>query len=165
VEPFERVKEQVKAKVELAKKLDLLTAEAQKYTAELAAITDEQKRTEYLKANELTSEFTTYKKGNTLASLPEKEGLDNLIFGSPIQQYCEPIRFEESVVFYKLKNKTITTPQDFAKDRQDFYQTKINQIRSNYFSSYMTNRMKSYEVTLNQELYAKIKDAVMSRIN
>jgi len=165
VEQFDKVKAMVKSKVEMTKKIDLLMADAKKYIAELAAITDETKRTEYLKANALTSESTTYKKGNILASLPEKDGLDDVIFGSPVQQYSEPIRFEESIVFYKLKSKTITTPQDFMKDRAEFYQTKLNEMRSNYFASYMSNRMKSYEVTLNQELYAKTKEEVLSRFN
>lgn len=165
VEPFEAVKDKVKTKVMVARKVDMLMTEAQKYITELSAITDETKRTEYLKTNELTSEFTTYKRGNSLAGQPEKDGLDEVIFAAIPQQYAAPIRFEESVVIYKLKNKTITTPQDFTKDRNEFYQTRINQAKTNFFASYMGNIRKNYKLTPNMDLYIKIKDEVLSRFN
>jgi len=165
VEAFDLVKDKVKANVITAKKLDLLTAKAKAYADELNNITDDAKREEYLKTNNLTQDFAAYKKGNTLSNLPVKDGLDEIIFSSELKKFNDPLTFDNEVVIYKLKNKTIATDEDFNKERNEYYQKKISEIRNSYFASYMADRKQSYTVTMNNELFNEIKDAVVSRFN
>lgn len=165
VEPFETVKAKVKTKVISVKKVDMLLEKAKTYVAELNRITDEKKREKYLKDNDLKFDFATYKKGNKLASLPEKEGLDATLFAAPLKQVSGPLRYDSEVVVYKLKNKTITTDADFDKERSEYYKKKVEEQKSSYFAAYIANLRKSVDVRHNLSLFEEIKENVMSRFN
>jgi peptidyl-prolyl cis-trans isomerase D len=165
VEAFETVKAQVKAKVVTNVKLDMLEADAKKFAAQLNALTDEKEKEDYLKKNNLNKDFVTYKTGNKFGNFPAQEGMDDIIFGAVEKQFSTPIKFDNAVVIYYVKNKTITTDADFAKDKSEFYQQKVDEIKNSYFSSYMANRMKNYKVTINQKLYTEIKDQILARYN
>jgi peptidyl-prolyl cis-trans isomerase D len=165
VEPLDKVKDKVKAKLVTAKKLDLLIEDAKKFASQLNVTTDEKQRKEFLDKNDLTVDSAVFKRGSRLGNLPQKDDLDNLIFSAPEKTFTDPVTFPNSIVTFNVKNRTITTDADFLKERTDFYQQKVKELKNNYFRSYMSNRMKSYEVTLNEDLYQEITDWVMSRFN
>jgi peptidyl-prolyl cis-trans isomerase D len=164
--PLEEVRDKVKVQVVNAKKLDMLMNDAGKFALELNQIGDDaKKKEEFLKKNNLTTDFATYKTGNRLGAMPMKEGLDDLIFSSPLKQFQDPIRFDSDIVIYYVKNKTITADADFEKERAEYYKQKVTQMKNSYFASYMSDRMKSYQVEINQKLYGEIKDWVLARFN
>lgn len=164
VEPFEKVKNQVKARVITTKKVEMLKSEAASLATELNGITDPKKVEEALKAKNLTAEAITYKRGNTLSSLPMKKGLDDMLFGSStLNSYGSPIAFDNAVAIVKIKNKTITTPADFEKDKISFTEQKTKELQDAFFASYMENKMGSYKITTNPELMQKIDDDIMRR--
>lgn len=164
--PLEQAKEKVKAAVVKSKKVDLLMNDAQTYVIRLNELgTDEKKKEEFLKSNDLKTDVLNYKVGNKFSYLPEKEGLDDQIFSAPLKNFQGPIRFDNDVLIYYVKNKTITTDADFEKEKADYYDQKVTQMKNSYFAAYMANRMASYEVEINNKLYSEIKDWVLQRFN
>jgi peptidyl-prolyl cis-trans isomerase D len=165
VEPFEKVKVRVKAKLVLAKKVERLKVEAAAISAKLNTMTDEKEIEEFLKKENLTSAAFTYKRGNRLSGYPVTKGLDEQVFSMEENRYSSPMEFNNQVVILKVKSKAIVTTADFEKDKTEFYQQQIAQSRDRFFSSYMANKMSTYKIAPNQELFEQIKDYVIARFN
>lgn len=165
VEPLENVKDNVKVKAIDAKKLVLLMERSKKIAAELNAMTDAKKIEQYLKDKNLSASNLAYKRGNKLSYLPQKEGLDDLIFSMPENKYSDPIDLKTELAIVKVKSKKVTGPADFEGEKAAFYTQKMNEAKNSYFTSYITNMREVYDVRINQELYQKIKDDVLRRFN
>lgn len=164
IEPLENVKDRVKEKTIEAKKLALLVERGKTIAAELNAMTDEKAIEQYLKDKELNTQSFTYKRGNQLSSLPEKKGLDDLIFAMAENRYSDPIDLKTQAVIVKVKSKTIKSPADYENEKTEFYTQKLDEIKKSFFTSYLTKKREDYNVRINQELYQKIKDYVLSRL-
>ncbi len=165
VEPLDKAKDKVKAKAIEAKKLALLLERGKTMAAELNAVKDEKKIEEYLKDKKLSASNLAYKRGNKLSYLPQKDGLDDLIFSMQENRYSDPIDLKTEAVIVKVKSKKVTGPMDFESEKAAFYTQKINEVKNSYFASYLTKMKEVYDVRINQELYQKIKDSVISRFN
>jgi peptidyl-prolyl cis-trans isomerase D len=163
--PLEEVKDKVKDKVVIAKKVDLLKEQAAAISDELNKITDQEKIDEYLKKSDLKAEPLAYKRGNRLSYFPVRKGMDETVFSMEKDRFSSPLVFEEQqrVVIFKVKNKTVTQDSDFQKDKTEFYNQKIRELRYRYFDSYLSGKKESYRITLNQELFQQLKDDIMTR--
>jgi peptidyl-prolyl cis-trans isomerase D len=164
VESLENVKDRVKERAIEVKKLAVLMERGKAITAELNVMTDEKAIEKYLKDKDLNATEITYKRGNRLSSLPEKEGLDDLIFSLTENRYSDPIEFKMQAAIVKVKSKTIKTQADYEKDKIEFYTQKLREAKNSYFASYMIKKREEYNVRINQELYQKIKDYVLGRL-
>jgi hypothetical protein len=165
VQPFENVIADVKAEVVTKRKMDQLMEDAKKFAEELNKIDDDKKREEFVKKNDLTVDSVTYNLGGKLSYLENREGLDDMIFSAPENQYSEPLRYDSDIAFFKVKSKTVTTDADFEKEKDEFYQEKVEEMKNNYFFSYMATRQDKFEVKTNMDLYEKIKTDVLARFN
>jgi peptidyl-prolyl cis-trans isomerase D len=165
VEPFEKVKIRVKAKVVLAKKVERLMEEAAVFSEKLNTMTDEKKIEEFLEKENLTPTAFTYKRGNRLSGYPVTQGLDEKVFSMEENRYSSPMEFNNQVVIIKIKSKTIANTADFEKDKSEFYQRQATQFKNTFFSSYLANKISNYKVAQNQELFEQIKDDVIARFN
>jgi peptidyl-prolyl cis-trans isomerase D len=165
VEPFEKVKVRVKAKLVLAKKVERLMEEAAVISGKLNSMTDEKEIEEFLKKENLTSAAYTYKRGNRLSGYPVAKGLDVKVFSMEEKRYSSPMEFNNQVVIVKVKSKTIASTADFEKDKAEFYQQQVAQSRDRFFSSYIANKMSTYKIKPNQELFEQITDYVIARFN
>jgi peptidyl-prolyl cis-trans isomerase D len=167
VQPLEEVKDRVKDRVVTAKKIDLLKEQAAAISEELNKITDPKNIDEYLKENNLKTEPLSYKRGNRLAYFSVKKGMDDMVFSTELNRFASPLVFEEQgqVVIFKVKEKTITQDSDFRKDKIQFYEQKVNELKNTFFASYLTNKKESYRITMNQELFDKMKREALSRFN
>lgn len=167
VEPFENVKEKVKGKVLLAKKIQRLKEEAKKISLELKGMNfkDQKELETYLAKKDLSSETVTYKRGNKLSRFPVKKDLDEMIFALEENQISPLIEFETELALVRVKSKTVTGTSDFEKEKTDFYNQKIDGLKNRYFTSYMSNKMKTYQVSMNEKVFQEIKDWVMARYN
>ena len=165
VEPFDKVKDKVKNKVVTAKKLALVKENAAPISAKLNSMTDEKKIEEFLKKENLTPTAFTYKRGNRLSGFPVRKGLDEQVFSMEENRYSSPLVFNNQVVIYKVKSKTITSTADFEKDKPEFYKQQVTQFKNRFFSSYIANKMSTYKIAQNQELFEQIKDHVITRFN
>ncbi len=163
--PLEEVKDKVKDKVVKAKKVDLLKEQAVKISEELNKITDQKNIEEYLTKNDLRTETLAYKRGNRLSYFPIRKGMDETVFSMEKNRFSSPLVFEEQerVVIFKVKEKTLTQDSAFQKDKTEFYNQKIGELRYRYFDSYLSSKKDSYQITLNQELYQQLKDDIMTR--
>ncbi|MCP5102413.1 MAG: hypothetical protein GY950_03490, partial [bacterium] len=128
VEPLDKVKDKVKAAAVKVKKLRRLLQDAKAVTADLNNMTDEKKIEKYLKDKDLGATNSTYRRGNRLAQLPVKKGLDELIFSLAENRYSDPIDMTTEVVIVKVKTKKITAAADFETDRTEFYTQKLNEM-------------------------------------
>jgi len=165
VEPFEKVKVRVKAKVVLAKKVERLMEEAAVFSGKLNSMSDEKKIEEFLEKENLTPTAYTYKRGNRLSGYPVTKGLDEQVFALEVNRYSSPMEFNNQVVILKVKNKTIANTADFEKDKTAFYQQQVTQFKNLFFSSYIANKISNYKVAQNQELFEQVKDYVIARFN
>jgi hypothetical protein len=164
VEPLEKVKEKVKNEAIRARKVERLMNQAQAITAELNNMKDEKKTKKFLEDKELTATSATYTRGNRLAHLPIKKGLDGLIFSLDEKEYSSPIDFNTEVAIVKVKSKKVTSPSDFEMEKKEFYAQKLNETKSNYFYSYILNKREAYDVRINQDLYQEVKDHILARV-
>jgi peptidyl-prolyl cis-trans isomerase D len=165
VEPFEKVKVRVKAKVVLAKKVERLMEEAAAISAKLNTMTDEKKIEAFLEKENLSPTAFTYKRGNRLSGYPVTKGLDEKIFSMEENRYSAPMEFNNQVVIVKVKSKTIASTADFEKGKSEFYKQQVTQFRNRFFSSYIARKMSNYKITQNQDLFEQIKDYVVTRFN
>ncbi len=165
VEPFEKVKIRVQAKVVLAKKVERLMEEAAAISAKLNGMTDEKKIEAFLEKENLTPTAFTYKRGNRLSGYPVTKGLDEKVFSMEENRYSSPMEFNNQVVIVKVKSKTIASTAAFEKDKAEFYKQQVTQSRNRFFSSYIANKMSNHKITQNQELFEQIKDYVVTRFN
>jgi peptidyl-prolyl cis-trans isomerase D len=165
VEPFEKVKVRVKGKVVLAKKVERLKEDAAAISAKVNSMTDEKKIEEFLEKETLTPTAFTYKRGNRLSGYPVTKGLDEQVFSMEENRYSSPLEFNNQVVIFKVKSKTIANTTDFEKDKTEFYKQQVTQSRNRFFSSYIANKMSTYKIAQNQELFEQIKDYVITRFN
>jgi peptidyl-prolyl cis-trans isomerase D len=164
IQPFEEVKDSVKGKVVLEKKLAKLMAEARNVAANLNGKTDDEVK-RYLEESELATEEYTYKRGDKLAYFKPQKGLDNTVFALEKGKYSAPVQFATELVIVKPNDIFVSSDEDYRLGREFFYGEKIRQEKANFFSSYILNKRNSYEITYNPELYKKINDFVISRIN
>ncbi len=164
VEPFDRVKDKVKEKLTQEKKVDLLFKDAEEISAELNKLKDDKKVEAYLKTKNLGPSSVTYKRGNKLAYLPQKKNLDETIFSLEENRFSSPLRFEREVAVIKLSSKKVTDDSDFEKDKAEFYQEKINELKTSFFNAFVIKSRENYKMDFfNQELFDKIKDYIVSR--
>lgn len=165
VETLEKAKPRVKAKVIEKKKAETLKTDAKTLVAELKAAKDDKALKDLLKKKDLKLDSLNYRRGNRFSYMKTKEGLDDLIFGMTKNTFSEPIEFDTEVLIVKVKNIKVASDADFEKEKHKYYAQKINEIRRGYFASYLSNKKDAYKVTYNQELFEKIKEEALSRIN
>lgn len=165
LEPLGKIREKVKAEVITSKKIQRLMLEGRTITAELNNLKDDAAREKYLKDKSLGTETTPYTHGNKLGPLPVKKGLDDFIFSQPEKRYSDPIDMKEAVALVKLTSKTITAPGDFEKEKEKYYTQKLDELKNNYFASYIFNKREAYNVQINQDLFQKTKDYIIQRFN
>jgi peptidyl-prolyl cis-trans isomerase D len=165
VETLEKVKDDVKAKVVAAKKAELLKVQASNIAERLNKITDDKKVAEFLKKEDLKTEPLVYRRGDRFAFFAAQKGTDDIVFAAAENSYQQPLVFNSNVVIYKIKTKTINSEAEFNKNRDEFYKTKVTQLKNTYFQSFLNQKTQAYNVTMNQELYDKIKEWVSARYN
>jgi len=144
IEPFENVKDQVKNRAEMTKKIELLDKDSQKVTAKLNALKDEKEIEKYLKDEKFSSTAYEYKRGNKLSYLPGKEGLDEIIFTLEEGRFSSPIKFENQVAIVKIKSKNITDDSDKKKKKIEFYNQKLNNLKMNFFAFFVSLARPKY---------------------
>ncbi len=162
-EKFEAVLEKVKQKVLEAKKLNLQMERAQSVVAELNRLADVKKVEEYLKKEGLKVESATYQRGNRLADLPEKPGLDDAIFSLKENSYSGPLAVETAAAVIKLKSRKVISDADFARECDGYYRRKLADAKNSSFGSFLSNKRDAYKIRFNAEVFEKIKEYVISR--
>lgn len=164
IEKFENIKEKVQEKIIDIKKINLLIENAKEISNTLNNPNMEKGlKDKFLKKNNLSTTKFTYKRGNKLSFLPQKKGLDNLIFSLDSNKYSKPIEFKSEIVILKIKDKKLSSKYDFENDKTEFYIKKKNELKNNFFTTYMLDRRKDYKILFNQELYTEVKEQVLSR--
>jgi len=63
----------------------------------------------------------------------------------------------------KIKNKKISSKYDFENDKTEFYIQKEDELKNNFFTTYMLDKRKDYKILFNQEVYTEAKEQVLSR--
>lgn len=164
IEKFENIKEKVQEKIIHIKKMNLLIDNAKEISITLNNLNINEKSKEgFLKRNNLSSNNYTYKRGNKLSFLPQKNKLDDFIFSLDLDKYSKPIEYQSEVVILKIKNKKITSKYDFENNKTGFYTNKKEELKNNFFTTYMLNKREDYKILFNQELYTEVKEQVLSK--
>jgi parvulin-like peptidyl-prolyl isomerase len=164
IEPFEKVKEKVKTKVETVKKIEMLSQDSLRISEKLNSLNDETAIEKFLKDEKLSSTANEYKRGNRLSYLPEKEDLDKIIFSLDEGRFSSPIKFANQVAIVKVKSKKVTDEMDFEENKAVFYNQKLNDLKANFFSSYIGSAREKYKIkNFNEKLYKNIKEQIMAK--
>lgn len=164
---FEAAKKEVTEQVIAKKKLESLDTEAIKIANQLNRQKDKKQLDSYLKKDNLKLESLTYKRGNKFSNFPPIKGLDQQIFALKEDQFSKPINLESAVVILRLKSKTITGLIEFESEKKEYYQTKLGQLKNQYFYSYLYNLRLQYDreqkIRYNHQLFTKIKDKLLPK--
>ncbi|MCI0470256.1 MAG: peptidyl-prolyl cis-trans isomerase [Candidatus Aminicenantes bacterium] len=163
IRPFEDVKDSVRIKVETQKKIGLAEITALETVKKLNSFKDDKQIEKYLKDNKLNAAAISYRRGNRLSYLPEKAGLDTLIFSLEEKRYSAPIKYETQVAIVKVKSKKISTDSEFTRDKDTFYSEQLADLKLNFFNSYLSRIRGSYKMEFfNEELFEEVKGEILS---
>ncbi len=163
IEAFENIKTTVIDAYINDQKMNLLMQDAIKLITELNTLQNEKTISRFLKKKNLNADNLTYKRSNKLSHLPVKKGLDDIIFSLEENQYAPPIQYDSEIAIIKLKTKKIVDKNEFENDKTSFYQTQIEELKNNYFGTYVMKKRENAKIKFNQELFGEIRDYVMSR--
>ncbi|MCU0285261.1 MAG: SurA N-terminal domain-containing protein [Acidobacteria bacterium] len=165
-ESLDKARQRVKDKLIVNKKIQRLMVEARAIPAELNKLPDNTAIEKYVREKDYIFETSPHKRGNRLGGQPYSKGLDEIIFSLPQDTYSpNPIDIGEAVALVKVKNKKLVGKSEFEKEKEKFLAQKLEEMKNNYFNSYLTKKKDAYKVQVNQELFQKIKDYVISRFN
>ncbi len=162
-ELFENVKDKVNELVISDKRINDLINNSGSLTASLNNLTEQDKIESFLKSKDLKLETINYKPGNELGVLGKEDGLDDIVFNGEENKFSTPVRIGDNVVLIRSKNKKITSDSDFNRDRNEFYKKKLNEVKDNYFISYIMGKRSTYQVGINQKLYDRVRESVIAR--
>ncbi len=163
--PFEAAEAEVREKFIQATRLRLLQDEAGELADRLNAVGDEEALKTLLRQRDLEIEAVTYKRGNRLAGMDVKAGIDERIFGLTPGKFSEPITYSNAVLVVRATSIHVMGEEDFKNSREAFYQSKLEELRNRIVASYIYQKREAYDIRFNQELYDKVTNAALSRLN
>lgn len=163
VEPFEAVRDKVAREAGVVRKLEQLQAKARQAADELNRLADAKKIEEYLKKEGLKLESASYQRGNSLAGMAGKPGLDDAVFTLPENSFSAPLTLQEAVAVVRPKSRTLKSDADFAREREAFYRRRLAEAQDAAFGSFLLSRKDRYPVRFNGELFEKVKESAVSR--
>ena len=164
-ELFENVKERVNEIVIADKQIVDAVRKSESFSSSLNNLSDKDQIEAFLKKNDLKLESVDYKRGNELADLGKDEGLDTIVFSSKEGQFSKPLRIGDNIAILRANEIKVTSEADFTREKTQFYKKKLEEIKNNYFISYIMGKRAKYQVGINQKLYDKIRESVVSRFN
>jgi peptidyl-prolyl cis-trans isomerase D len=162
---FEAAEAEVREKFIQATRLRLLQDEAGELADRLNAVGDEEALKTLLRQRDLEIEAVTYKRGNRLAGMDVKAGIDERIFGLTPGKFSEPITYSNAVLVVRATSIHVMGEDDFKNSREAFYQSKLEELRNRIVASYIYQKREAYDIRFNQELYDKATNAALSRLN
>lgn len=165
VESLETARARVKTDVETLRKIEVLKTDAARILKAWQGENDEKKIEEWTKKENLKVEKTDYHHEDQLAGSFAPKGTDEAIFALEAGAYAAPIACKDKVVLVRLNSKTVTGEADFRKEKDSFAQSKIEQLKNTLFRQYIVSRSDRYPLKVNQPLFEKIKDSVISRFH
>ena len=163
VEPFEAVRDKVARAAGVERKLEQLQGRARQVADALNRLADAPKIEEYLKKENLKLESASYQRGNNLAGMAGKPGLDDAVFALPENSFSAPLTLQDAVAVVRPKSRTLTGDADFARERDAYTRRRLGEAQDAAFGSFLLSRKERYPVRFNGELFEKVKDSSLSR--
>ncbi len=163
VMPFEQAQDQVAEFSRRRKRIELLTGRAENLVELWRSTGGEAGFIAMLEKENLSLEKTSYKRGDQLSTLPKKAGLDEMVFKLEPGSITGPLVFEDRLVLLRMVEKNLSTPDDLARDFAEFYARKAEETREKLFVSFLQERQPDYPIRLNNDLFNRIKERVLSR--
>ncbi|MCK5003859.1 MAG: SurA N-terminal domain-containing protein [Candidatus Aminicenantes bacterium] len=164
-ELFENVKEKVKELVISDKQIVDAISKSESFSSSLNSLSNKDHIETYLKKYDMKLESINYKRGNELADLGKYEELDTIIFNSEEGKFSKPLRIGDNIAIIRAKTIKVSSEADFNREKTQFYKKKLEEIKNNYFISYIMGKRTKYQIGINQELYDKIRESVVARFN
>jgi parvulin-like peptidyl-prolyl isomerase len=161
---FAEAKEKVCAELTRVKKIDLLMAKVQRIASQLESLKDEKKLQEFMTKEKVKPVAEEYRRGNQLAGRAALSGLDEIVFNLPDGKYSSPIAFSTELVLLKVKSKSMVSAEDFNKNRVEFAEKKLDQLKNEIFSSYILQRRNAAKIFYNSKVYEQTKEYILGRI-
>lgn len=164
-ESFEIVKSRVTELVIGDKQINDAISSSATLSSSLNGFSDKDQIESFLKKRNMKLENIAYKRGNELGTLGKDPLLDKMIYNSEEGKFNNPFRIGDNVVILRAQNIKVSSDEDFNREKNSFYKKKLKEIKNNYFISYILNKRAKYQVGINQELYDKVRESVISRFN
>ena len=164
-ELFENVKEKVNELVISDKQIVDAISKSESFSSSLNSLSNKDHIETYLKKYDMKLESINYKRGNELADLGKYEELDTIIFNSEEGKFSKPLRIGDNIAIIRAKTIKVSSEADFNREKTQFYKKKLEEIKNNYFISYIMGKRTKYQIGINQELYDKIRESVVARFN
>lgn len=164
-ETFDKAKEKVRNEVIKMKILEKTIRNSRALINNLNSMKDEEKIKKFIEDKKLKLEKFNYKRGNKLANFETPENMDDMVFSMAENSFSPPVKLNNEAVIIRVIKKKITSETDFEIAKNDYYKKKLQELKNNYFVSYIFNKKMKYEIGVNQELFNKIREYVVSRFN
>lgn len=162
---FAEAREQVRDQYVKARRLKLLQSQAVELAKKLNSAGNEEALKTMLDKNDLEIEPVTYKRGNRIAGMALKPGLDERIFAMTSGKFADPISYEEAVLVVRPTSIHVMNDEDFKNSREAFSRRKLEELRNRIVASFIYKKRESYDIRFNQQLFDKATSAAMSRLN
>lgn len=163
VQPLEQVAEQIRNALTLEKKTEKLLAKAQLISNELNAVGAENRVDEILARHKLKLENNVYRRGNRFGYYPQKDGLDEIIFTLPLNQFTNPIDLDQAVVILRAKQITVASEEEYKQKRAELFTEQLERQKDEYFNSYIASRYDRYSIQFNEPMFSEIRKNVLGR--
>ena len=164
-ELFENVKGKIKDLVIADKQIIDAISKSESLSSSLNNFSDKDQIESYLKKNDMKLDSITYKRGNELADLGKVEGLDTIVFTGEEGKFSKPLRIGDNIAIIRAKTIKVSSETDFNREKTQFYKKKLEDIKNNYFISYIMSKRAKYQIGINQKIYDKIRESVVARFN
>ncbi len=164
-ETFENVKGKVKELVITDKQINDVIKKSETLSYSLNKLSDKDSIEKFIKKQDMELKNLSYKRGNKIAGLGQDEKLDNRVFNNTDGKFSKPFRIGDNVVILRSTDIKVSSDTDFENEKDTFYNKKLKEMKDNYFISYILSKRLKYRVGINQDLYEKIKESVISRFN
>ncbi len=162
LQSLDQVIDRVKADLSLNKKAEKLLVKAESLLMELNGSASE-KQQEILAGLGLKTEQTVYRRGNRFAYYPVKDGLDELMFSLPAEQFAQPIDLKQAVIIPRAKKISVSSEEEYQMKRKDLFIEQLSRQRDDYFASYIMNQRDRYPIQFNEPMFSEIRKDVLAR--
>ena len=110
-----------------------------------------------VKADKLTPQSTALMARHTpLPGIGTSPAVDAAAFSLPVGGVSNPITTQNGVAILRVAGRQIATPQDYAKDGDQFRDQLLAQRRAQFFAAYMDKAKAKMKILVNRETLQRV---------
>lgn len=143
IQPFEKVQTKATQKYKHEKAIEIVMDQAKKFYDSIGTATDLKAAAEKAKLTlKTTDEFT---KSGYIGELGQAKDVNDKAFSMKVGEISGPIKNENNVVVFQLKDRKDFNQTEFAKEKDSLREQLLQQKQSTFIQGYRAMLRKKYE--------------------